>query len=278
MRIAENTRTAAVRFFKSELVELYPPSEIEALCQHVFEHLGPEKDRLQESELVHLVQVIKRLKRQEPLQYILNEAWFYKRTYQVNSAVLIPRPETEELVELLLQTTKSDANSQLTVLDVGTGSGCIAVTLKCERPHWQVHAIELSAGALEMATSNAQRYAAMVHFQQADVFQYSANQLYHIIVSNPPYIVESEMPTLSANVLQHEPHTALFVPDEAPLRFYEQIAAIGKRNLRPAGHLFFEINPLFAEQMQTLLHENGYHAIQLIKDMSGHNRFIHARL
>ncbi len=222
-----------------------------------------------------------RLEHQEPVQYVLGHADFFGRAFMVNHHVLIPRPETEELCRWIIDDTKEQ---QPRVLDVGTGSGCIACTLAAEIPGSEVTAWDISAEALKVAEENARRIGVQVLFEQVDALKTSLNanlfsqgHEYNLIVSNPPYICNKERGAMEANVLEHEPHTALFVPDDDPLLFYRAIARYGMETLKDGGWLYFEINPLYAAPLSEMLSTMAYHQIETKEDTYGKQRMIRAQ-
>jgi release factor glutamine methyltransferase len=215
---------------------------------------------------------IERLKRQEPIQYVLGEALFLGRNFQVSPAVLIPRPETEALVQYIV-----DKNPQegARVLDIGTGSGCIAITLQQELLQATVHALEIDPEALHMAKINAQRLGAIVHFIQADILHEPLPaERWDIIVSNPPYVRMAEQKQMLHRVLAHEPAKALFVPDKQPLIFYEKIVALAPQHLAPAGKLYLEINEAFGATVASLLSHAGFEAVCIKKDLHDKDRWV----
>ena len=218
--------------------------------------------------------IVRRLTRFEPLQYIEGKARFRGRDFRVKPGVLIPRPETEELTELILKETAPGAR----LLDIGTGSGCIAVTLALETPGARVEAWDVSPEALAVARDNSERMGARVDFRLRDVWAEGEETegRFDVIVSNPPYVTESEQADMSPNVLLYEPSTALFVPDSDPLRFYRRIGLLGQRLLVPGGRLYFEINRAFGRETAGLLQEQGYTDIRIGKDLSGNDRFVSA--
>lgn len=219
-------------------------------------------------------EILDRLERHEPLQYILGEARFYGMDLTVNRSVLIPRPETEELVDIIVRENPGD---DLRVLDVGTGSGAIAIALSRNLPFSQITAIDFSEGALAVARENATRLHADVKFVLRDIFRYEPQpESFDIIVSNPPYIVESERKSMDANVLDYEPESALFVPDSHPLLFYSRIAEVALKGLASGGRLYFEINPLFAADLKKMLQREGFDDVTIAKDISGRERFASA--
>ena len=216
--------------------------------------------------------ILTRLCNFEPLQYIEGRARFLGRDFCVTPAVLIPRPETEELVERMLREVPAGAR----VLDVGTGSGCIAVTLAKDLPRSQVTAWDVSAPALEVARSNARRLEAEVRFEQCDVLTCEPDgaDRYDVIVSNPPYVTDSERRDMEPNVLRWEPSLALFVPDDDPLRFYRRIASLGRQLLAGGGRLYFEINRAYGPQTADMLQSLGYTHVRVEKDLSQNPRFV----
>jgi release factor glutamine methyltransferase len=209
----------------------------------------------------------------EPIQYIFGSARFYGNSLKVTHATLIPRPETEELVALI---DKENRETDLRVLDVGTGSGCIAITLARVLRFPIVDAIDISEDALAVAQENAQSLRVNVNFKKGDALamEMPKTPIYDIIVSNPPYIADKEREDMSQNVLQYEPHTALFVPDNDPLRFYRAIGDYGTKALKGGGRLYFEINPLYVEEMRAMLDAMGYKEIRVVRDLPGKERMM----
>jgi release factor glutamine methyltransferase len=219
--------------------------------------------------------VIERLRNSEPIQYILGETEFYGLSIFVNSATLIPRPETEELVDWILQDECLSALSVNSVLDIGTGSGCIAIAIAKHRVHASVHGWDISQEALEVAQKNALYNKVKVGFERVDILNLErCQQRFDIIVSNPPYVRELEKKKMQKNVLEFEPHSALFVSDLDPLVFYRKIASLAKRCLTPNGVLYFEINEYLGKELVQLLHEAGFTDIALKKDFFGKDRMI----
>lgn len=208
----------------------------------------------------------------EPVQYILGEAEFGGRTFHVEPGVLIPRPETYELCQWSLPLTPAKWKGR--ILDIGTGSGCIACTLAAEIPNAEVSAWDISDIALRIAAENAKRTNALVSFEKVDVLNLSPlTSRFDIIVSNPPYICKKERATMERNVLEHEPELALFVPDDDPLLFYRAIAHYAAKALKPDGALYFEINPLYVNEMQQMLGEEGFSHTEIRNDQFGKQRF-----
>ena len=210
----------------------------------------------------------------EPLQYVMGKTYFRDHLFEVNADTLIPRPETEELVDLVL----SHAPDNASVLDVGTGSGCIPISLKLERPSLQVEAWDISKGPLEMARQNAQTLHAEVSFLLQDIFEWPTSAgSWDVIVSNPPYVTEEEKKEMANHVLDFEPHLALFVPNDDALRYYEALADFAIERLSNGGYLCLEINQYFGTQMLELLFSKGFQEVQLRKDFKGNDRMIVAQ-
>lgn len=211
---------------------------------------------------------------QQPVQYVVGAEWFMGRRFRVTPDVLIPRPETEELVRWAAQCAAGKQGVQ--IVDAGTGSGCIAVSLALELPEAAVCAIDLSEGALTIARENAQKLGAQVRFEKADMLQPwdFFKQKVDIIVSNPPYICQREAEEMEQNVLQHEPHTALFVPDDDPLRFYRALAREAVLHLRPEGWLLVEINRAYGKETAELLEEMGLKNVEIRRDEFGNERMV----
>lgn len=268
------------------LLEVYPEGEARALVRYVLEvrynisipdiYMG--KDRhFSEEERAELDFIVERLLHQEPVQYILGQADFHGLTFHVAPGVLIPRPETEELVDWVLEELGKLKNA--TVLDVGTGSGCIAVSLAKTCPGAKVSALDVSPAALEIAHANAQAIGVEVNMLCGDILHPDGNDVlskssWDIIVSNPPYICDSEAMEMSKNVLGFEPHEALFVPDDNPLLFYKAIADYSIRKLNPEGKLFVEINRAYADEVMMLFSDTGFVGVELKKDMYDNNRMV----
>jgi len=215
--------------------------------------------------------VLERINRHEPIQYILGEAYFFGRTFKVNSSVLIPRPETELLVSKII----SGKVVAPRILDVGTGSGCIAITLALQLPDALVHAVDISEDALEVANMNAKMLSARVIFHQQDILTTSPSVgLLDIIVCNPPYITEKEKGTMKPNVTAYEPHLALFVPDHDPFIFYRGLIRLANETLAPGGKIFVEINEQFGLALAQVFTDHGVQEVEVVKDLDGKDRNI----
>ena len=222
-----------------------------------------------------LDEALERLAQGEPLQYVIGSTPFCGLQFQVDSRVLIPRPETAELVDWVAQ----DAVASGSLLDVGTGSGCIAISLAHRLPGWKVQGWDISDGALEVARENNRLNGTDVVFRRVDILAAQASdQKFDVIVSNPPYVLESEKVRMEKTVLDYEPHTALFVPDSDALLFYRAIAEFGKHNLSKGGRLYFEINPLEADALRQKMLKADYHDIEIRNDIFGKQRMIKAIL
>ena len=222
---------------------------------------------LSNNNIISLENIINDIKQNIPIQYILGEAHFYDLKFKVNSSTLIPRGETEELVQYIL------LHDFISVLEIGTGSGCIAVSI-AKNSNAKITAIDNSIGALEIAKSNAVLNSVEINFQLRDVFNFSEIKKYDLIVSNPPYVLESEKKLMDKNVLDYEPHNALFVSDNDPLAYYKEIAKIATNNLNKNGLLFFEINEKYSNQIIELLSNLNFVDIELKKDINGRDRII----
>ena len=271
------------------LAQVYDKGEAKAIARMVYEvrfnltlsDLFIGKDtQLSANDQAELAEITQRLEQQEPVQYVLGQADFCGRTFLVNQHVLIPRPETEELCRWIISEFRDESLEfrDCSILDIGTGSGCIAITLAADLPKAEVTAWDISGEALQVARENAKRLHFNVIFELADALNTPLDhERWDVIVSNPPYICNKERARIEANVLDHEPHTALFVPDETPLLFYSAIAQYGLTALKTGGRLFFEINPLYAQELAEMLSMMSYHDIEIKNDTYGKQRMIRAR-
>lgn len=232
--------------------------------------------QLSEEEEDRLERTLQRLEAHEPIQYVLGQAPFYGRLFKVRPGVLIPRPETEELVHRIV--FRHQQNRALKILDIGTGSGCIAISLALELAGSRVMAVDVSEDALLLAKENAEQLQAEVQFIQANILKESPAEAegLDILVSNPPYVMEQEAQLMQPNVLEWEPHLALFVKNEDPLLFYRRITALATTYLKPGGCLYFEINEACGDGVAELLRQAGFTAIAILKDMQGKDRIAEA--
>lgn len=273
----------SVRKIRSVLRPMYPDGEVEGFIRIIFRHVlhyEPvdilfRKDTVLPDFIVDKInKVVSELQERRPIQYVFNEARFHGHDFYVDESVLIPRPETEELVDMIVDENRS---SDLSVLDAGTGSGCIAVSLALALKFAEITAIDISEAAIGVARMNAERLKAKVGFLCQDMLDMPAvSGKYDIIVSNPPYVAEGEKKEMDGNVLDYEPGAALFVPDDDPLRFYRALSDYGKSALKYGGRLYFEINSRFPDEMKALLEGDGYENVELRRDMQGLWRFVRA--
>lgn len=227
-------------------------------------------DEMTAEKTAELNKIFNRLTKGEPVQYVLGRAEFSGRWFNVRPGVLIPRPETEELCAWI--TADSKASGSPKVLDIGTGSGCIAITLQLDMPESKVTAWDISADALDVARENAKQLGANINFVKQDALNAKPEGEWDVIVSNPPYICEKEKKDMAVNVLEHEPHTALFVPDADPLLFYRAITRLAVQTLNKSGRLYFEINPIYADDTCRMMRAEGMTAVELRSDMYGKQR------
>lgn len=269
-----------INYIISELRGFYPEEELRELAYWILEEstgmtrteiLFGCKDTKKNVYAQEIEVILQKLRAHEPIQYVFGHTEWMGLDLRVTPATLIPRPETAELVEWVLHV--ADKHRPLRVLDIGTGSGCIAIALKKAAPNWQVTGLDISSEALEVAKENAQRNNVTIHWQQADILSFCSLPMVDLIVSNPPYICEKEKVDMQARVLDYEPAKALFVPDNDPLLFYRKIAS-----LKGAPILFFEINEAYGEQVCSMLRTIGYTNVERKKDMYGKTRMVFGRL
>ena len=278
--------------FSESLLETYPKTEIDSFffilmeekleLQRIDTVLNPDF-LIDAATVVGLKIILKRLQKEEPIQYILGKTEFYGLPFLVDKNTLIPRPETEELVEWILseihEIQGENQKTPLAILDIGTGTGCIPITLAKNTVNTVITAIDISAAALCIAKKNALLNSVSVNFITQDILKTTQlPQKYDVIVSNPPYVRELEKVEISTNVLANEPHLALFVPDKNPLLFYNKIADLAKQQLNESGILFFEINQYLGKETVKMLEEKGFQNIQLKKDLFGNDRMLLCRL
>ncbi len=280
-----NTVKAIKEYYFKELKAVYSDAEIMILLEIVFEkYLGLNKLQLKldeekfmsESELLKFHFALKRLKKQEPIQYVLEEAPFYGLNFYVDANVLIPRPETEELVYLVLKKVKKGSR----ILEIGTGSGCISIALKKKNSTLQLVAVDVDSKVIKIAKKNAQKNKVNVKFIKQDILKVqeikeSFETSFEVVISNPPYISLSEKVDMSSGVLDYEPSLALFVEDVDPLLFYRKIATLSYSHFEREGQLFFEVNQKYGNEVVDLMTVIGYHSVTLIKDINGNNRMVH---
>ena len=278
--------------FLETLAKIYPISEAENITDWVFEKvtgknklerhilkagIAKEQESLSSDQVLIFKNHLEQLEKHTPVQYVLGEAWFYKRKFFVNNDVLIPRPETEELVEWIIEEIKQKPAS-CSILDIGTGSGCIPISLKKEMPHCSVSAIDVSEAALKIAQQNATELKADVHFFKVDFLdekQWNKLPRFDIIISNPPYIPIKESAMLDKNVTDFEPSVALFVEDDDPFIFYTKIARFAQWHLSPGGKIFVEVHEEYATDVKNIFEENSFVAT-IKKDIYGKERMVSA--
>ncbi|WP_231424386.1 MULTISPECIES: peptide chain release factor N(5)-glutamine methyltransferase [Pedobacter] len=271
--------------FVEELNQQYDGDETKALFSLAAEHVlkfSPSKLRMMGDsamDFIHLqkmLSILNDLIIGKPIQHILGEAHFYGSVFIVNEHVLIPRPETEELVDWIIADFKTENFTDIKILDIGTGSGCIPITLKKHLPKAEISTLDVSSAAIEVAQQNATNLNISINFIHADILTYSTEEKFDVIVSNPPYIRDLEKEQMHHNVLNHEPHLALFVENDNPLIFYNAIADFAITNLKPGGNLYFEINEYLSDETIEMLNSKGFAEIELKKDMQSKDRMIKA--
>jgi release factor glutamine methyltransferase len=272
-------------YIKDKLKDLYQERELSSIIKIILTDIFSmstieiygDKDKIFSSkEMAELDVIIERLKKNEPIQYILGYEIFYGLKYKVTENVLIPRPETAELVEWIISYSEGKSGK---IIDIGTGSGCIAISLAANIPGVSVEGWDISQEALNVASYNAKLNNVDVTFRNVDILSFSSDgEKYDVIVSNPPYITEAEKDDMQSNVLEWEPFTALFVNNSDPLLFYRKIAQVGIDSLLPDGSIYFEINRSFFKEIVAMLEEYGYRDIEVRKDCFGNERMVKARL
>ena len=274
--------------YLNSLSKLYPKTEINTFFFYLIEEyldlqridfsLQPNKI-IENTDFLKFEKALNRLKKEEPIQYILGKTEFYGYPFLVTKDTLIPRPETEELVEWILQELEFQKKKKTSILDIGTGSGCIAISLAKKNKNLSVSAIDFSKEAIEIAKQNAKLNEVNIYLIEKDILlTKELDTAFDVIVSNPPYVRELEKVEIKNNVLQNEPHSALFVSDSNPLIFYSKIADLAKNHLTKNGLLFFEINQYLGQETKVMLSERGYKNIELRKDLFGNDRMIKANL
>ena len=279
---SNHTIKKVISFIKSELKNHYQQNEITSFVFLIFEHLFNyskaqlhifQDKEISEDIYLKITKIITDLKTFKPIQYIFGSTEFYNLPFYVSVEVLIPRPETEELVDWIITENK---NRQIKILDIGTGSGCIAISLAKNLPKSKVTASDISEKALNIVHQNSKLNNIQIETIQLDILNLpnDFNDKYDIIVSNPPYITEKEKSLMHQNVLEHEPHLALFVPNESPLLFYNAITKFAKTHLNNNGKLYYEINEAFGNETITLLEQNDFKEISLRKDINNKDRMV----
>lgn len=266
---------------KHEIDARLPESERDAISFLILEHFGHSKEDIllglpMSKALPDVEQIIKRVNQNEPIQYVLGEAWFYGRLFFVRKGVLIPRPETELLIELILK--NNSPNSPIQLLDLGTGSGCIPVTLALERPNWKISALDINPIAIQVSGENVKRYQVNIDLQEGNMLKDlpDDHKELNVLVSNPPYIPFGERNKMQPQVLDFEPHDALFVPDENPFLFYKAILQLSKTRLIQGGQIYVEIQENFGHQVKSIFQNAGLTQVQIVCDLDGKDRVVTA--
>lgn len=292
MKVSSNKAIDIYKHYRLALNDLYDEAEAESMMAILFEEffdlkrhevLSNMARRLSESELLTIHFAVKDLLKNKPLQYIAGNTWFYGEKFIVNESVLIPRRETEELCHWIIDDNKDNdiKDNKLKIFDIGTGSGCIAITLKKQLRNANLFALDVSADALKVAEKNAKNIGTEISFICADVMDTSAMQAldtFDIIVSNPPYVRRSEKKQMNANVIDFEPHLALFVTDENPLIYYEKISDFSLTHLNKGGTLYFEINEYLSINLKNMLSDKGFILIEIRTDMQNKPRMLKCKL
>lgn len=269
---------------KTELYPIYGKQESDAIIRLIFHYLKGwnltdllihAQDPLSPFIKSEIEKILERLKSHEPIQYITGEARFHGMDLAIRPGVLIPRPETDQLVDIIIDENRD--REDLRVLDICTGSGCIAIALARNLPFSKVYALDFSEEAIETASENAEKLHAKIKIIKGDIFDWEPSSQFDIIVSNPPYVMDSEALKMEKNVLDYEPHEALFVRDEDALVFYRRICDLGIKYLEKGGRLYFEINPLKASALKQLVISQGYDDVEIRLDSYGKQRFLIAR-
>ena len=288
MKVPSNLVKDIRNYYCEQLCSIYDKDEANAMILILFEHyfkidrvkmaLEPQL-RLSESEMLTFHFAVKDLLKNKPIQYVIGEAEFCDLKFKVNENVLIPRPETSELVHFIVNRQQSTDNRQQSILDIGTGSGCIAISLAKQIPNSKVFALDISEKALEVAKENTINNEADITFIHDDILSLRNNieTKFDIIVSNPPYVRELEKAEMRDNVLKWEPHNALFVSDNNPLIFYRKILEFAKIHLKENGEVWFEINEYLGKEMTDLCNEMGFSQVKVFNDFRGKERFLSVR-
>ncbi len=292
MQITSNTIQSVIAFYKKELVDIYTESELQNIIRWIFEKLkinsseiisNPDT-RINESDLIKLEQMCFDLKKHKPIQYVLGESEFYGLKFKVDENVLIPRPETEELVERIKKDLERRV-SDSAILDIGTGSGCISISIKKNIPSATVYALDISQDALDVAKFNAKQNNVAVNFFSADILAEKVAEIiliqtggnkWDVIISNPPYVLNSEKQSLHKRVIEFEPHLALFVEDTDPILFYRKITDLSLKILKKSGKIYFECHTNYTQSVQQMLVTAGFKDVYIHADMSGLARFVEA--
>lgn len=285
MFVKTNQLKDLLPYYHNHLSHLYEANEIEQIfflmAFFMFElekiEVRTQSVLLSESDLLVQRGIVKKLKNREPIQYVLGKAEFYDLVFEVNPSVLIPRPETAELVDLIIN---NHSQKQLKIVDIGTGSGCIPIVLKTAKQDWEITGIDISFEALKVANLNANRLKQTINWHQADILKDRIDQIgtFDIIVSNPPYVLQADKSEMADQVLNFEPHLALFVNNDTPLLFYDKIISIATKQLNSNGYLYFEIHERFGQDVYDSMKNAGFIDIIITQDLQGKDRIVSGHL
>ena len=284
MFVQDNSVGSVVSYLEAGLSPLYPPEEVNSMVAILFAHfnkwnrmeLRARKDhQLSESELLNYHQALKQLKQSKPLQYVLGETEFFDLPFKLNNHVLIPRQETEELVDLIIKEGKENES----LIDIGCGSGCISISYKKSKSKSKVFVVDVVPEALQLTMDNAKLNEVELNSKEMDILNwYDLDIQFDVVVSNPPYVTLGEKATMNKNVLNFEPHVALFVQDSNPVVFYDAIADFALNHLKDNGRIYFEINERFGREVASCLEVRNFKDIRIIKDINGKDRIVTGHL
>lgn len=284
MFVQDNSVGSVVSYLEAGLSPLYPPEEVNSMVAILFAHFNKwnrmelrarQDHQLSESELLNYHQALKQLKQSKPLQYVLGETEFFALPFKLNNHVLIPRQETEELVDLIIKEGKENES----LIDIGCGSGCISISYKKSKPKSKVFVVDVVPEALQLTMDNAKLNEVELNSKEMDILTwYDLDIQFDVVVSNPPYVTIGEKATMNKNVLNFEPHVALFVQDSNPVVFYDAIADFALKHLKDNGRIYFEINERFGREVASCLEVRNFKDIRIIKDINGKDRIVTGHL
>jgi len=282
--VQDNSVGSVVSYLEAGLSPLYPPEEVNSMVAILFAHFNKwnrmelrarQDHQLSESELLNYHQALKQLKQSKPLQYVLGETEFFALPFKLNNHVLIPRQETEELVDLIIKEGKENES----LIDIGCGSGCISISYKKRNPKSKVLVVDVVPEALQLTMDNAKLNEVELNSKEMDILNwYDLDIQFDVVVSNPPYVTLGEKATMNKNVLNFEPHVALFVQDSNPVVFYDAIADFALKHLKDNGRIYFEINERFGREVASCLEVRNFKDIRIIKDINGKDRIVTGHL
>lgn len=284
MFVQDNSVGSVVSYLEAGLSPLYPPEEVNSMVAILFAHFNKwnrmelrarQDHQLSESELLNYHQALKQLKQSKPLQYVLGETEFFELPFKLNNHVLIPRQETEELVDLIIKEGKENES----LIDIGCGSGCISISYKKSKSKSKVFVVDVVPEALQLTMDNAKLNEVELNSKEMDILNwYDLDIQFDVVVSNPPYVTLGEKATMNKNVLNFEPHVALFVQDSNPVVFYDAIADFALKHLKDNGRIYFEINERFGREVASCLEVRNFKDIRIIKDINGKDRIVTGHL